>query len=1027
MLFRSDGGATFGPPVRLSKVTAARLVSGLANGTAHAFRIKVRDAALNESAGVTVSATPDAAAVTAVSGTISSDTTWAAGVFRVTNNISISAGATLTILPGVVVKFDAGLRLDVSGGLRAVGTAAQPIVFTAFADDAFGGDSNGDGAATSPAPGAWNAVRFFDSTDESVSRLEHVVVRYGGSGNLGSVYMDRANVPVSSAEIRHSSTYGIYLTNASPAISDSTIADNALDGLFLTSFNASQLLRNTIENNRNGIFANSSNTAPTIADNTIRNNANYGIFFNGTSAAPGIAGNTITGNLRPARLPVSALPDPLGGNLLVPNQVNVLELRGNTQSRDLRLSVLADGGPERLLAYHLVIGTWRVGSAATLSVDPGVVVKANSGTQMIVNGVLSALGTASDPVVFTSLHDDAHGGDSNLNGSASAPVNGSWRGIYFEDAVDAASQLSQVKVLYGGSGFNSGWANVYSFRTDLAISNAVLANSGNYGLRVHQANLTVSDSEVFANSHDGLRLENSGTTAVTGGRIFANQGDGIEVTANAGLSATGSEIFANVGQGLRNSSNQAVVAAGNWWGDPSGPGGDEAGAGDQVLNTASGSIDASAFLVDGTQFSYFDAGANLAEGTVAGPAVVQGTDTTEFGGSAQTRSLFDLERVVLDYPAVPAAGRYELLATYVNTDNTAAAGGNVQRLTAGVADDVEIHGSVPVTGTAVTRRFLLPPAAHAGGILRLNAVRESGFRATLAQVWVIERLTVGDETAPVSSLDAPVGGAQLASSPTQITGGSADEALGSGLAFVEVGIDGGGGVVWRPVTELRPDGGWSYRWNLPGDGPQTLLVRATDRAGNVETPGAGVVVEVNRSAPGAATTVFAHDTPSDGGGSVTVNWSLSGDDGAGANDVASYRVERRTVGTLDFAALGSVAAGVGQFVDGGAAPGVSYQYRAVAVDLAGNETASGVSGAIAALDNTGDAVPPEEVSGLSATPGGGFVFLSWTPSADGAGDVLDQSLEVSTDGGATFGPPVRLSKVTAARLEIGRASCRERV
>ena len=98
--------------------------------------------------------TPDATAVNAVSGTISSDTTWATGVFYVSNNLSVGAGTTLTINPGVIVKFASGRYLSVSGILNAVGTEVAPIVFTAYTDDSHGGDSNGDGASGGT-PGFW--------------------------------------------------------------------------------------------------------------------------------------------------------------------------------------------------------------------------------------------------------------------------------------------------------------------------------------------------------------------------------------------------------------------------------------------------------------------------------------------------------------------------------------------------------------------------------------------------------------------------------------------------------------------------------------------------------------------------------------------------------------------------------------------------------------------------------------------------------------------------------------------------------
>ena len=47
---------------------------------------------------------------------------------------------------------------------------------------------------------------------------------------------------------------------------------------------------------------------------------------------------------------------------------------------------------------------------------------------------------------------------------------------------------------------------------------------------------------------------------------------------------------------------------------------------------------------------------------------------------------------------------------------------------------------------------------------------------------------------------------------------------------------------------------------------------------------------------------------------MDIFWDASGDDGAGANDVVSYEIERRPVGG-SFASVGTVLAGVTSAVD----------------------------------------------------------------------------------------------------------------
>src|SRR6058998_1610485 len=69
---------------------------------------------------------------TNVSGSIASNTTWtvSGSPYIVTGDVTVNSNVTLTIDPGVTVKFNSGRQLSVNGTLTAVGTGTSPIVFT---------------------------------------------------------------------------------------------------------------------------------------------------------------------------------------------------------------------------------------------------------------------------------------------------------------------------------------------------------------------------------------------------------------------------------------------------------------------------------------------------------------------------------------------------------------------------------------------------------------------------------------------------------------------------------------------------------------------------------------------------------------------------------------------------------------------------------------------------------------------------------------------------------------------------------
>ena len=78
-----------------------------------------------------------------VTSNITSNTTWAAGtVYQLAGRITVTAGVTLTIEPGTIIKGEAGTGANATallvargGKLNANGTATSPIIFTSVADE----------------------------------------------------------------------------------------------------------------------------------------------------------------------------------------------------------------------------------------------------------------------------------------------------------------------------------------------------------------------------------------------------------------------------------------------------------------------------------------------------------------------------------------------------------------------------------------------------------------------------------------------------------------------------------------------------------------------------------------------------------------------------------------------------------------------------------------------------------------------------------------------------------------------------
>ena len=83
---------------------------------------------------------------------------------------------------------------------------------------------------------------------------------------------------------------------------------------------------------------------------------------------------------------------------------------------------------------HLITGNVTVASGVILTIEPGTVVKFNSGRRMNIAGALDAQGTAVDKIYFTSYRDDTVGGDTNENGPSNGQAN-DWQRIQFDSTV----------------------------------------------------------------------------------------------------------------------------------------------------------------------------------------------------------------------------------------------------------------------------------------------------------------------------------------------------------------------------------------------------------------------------------------------------------------------------------------------------------------------------------------------------------------------------------------------------------------
>lgn len=356
-----------------------------------------------------------------ITSNVTTNTTWGptgsvvGTTFWVKNNITITSGVTLTVQPGVVVKFNPGCQLAVNGALQAVGTAGSNIYFTSIKDDNNpAGDTNGDGNTTAPATADWNSIVFADATVDGSSALTWCDIRYAGSSSYGALTFLSSSHPVTNCFIRKG-YYGIDCQgSAAPTLTSTSIEASTLTPIVLDF------------------------TAAPVFSSLVFSTANNGY------DAIGLRGATLT----------SAATLPKRGATVGANPV------ANVTYVMLGWLTINAGGSLTVNPGVVIKPTGAYSFAV------------NAGGNLTMNGTAAA----GDTITITSIHDDNFGtpNDTNNNGSISAPNRGDWGQITF--AQGATGSLSRCRLKFGSNSGSSGVVQMTN--NNIAVSNSLISDAG---------------------------------------------------------------------------------------------------------------------------------------------------------------------------------------------------------------------------------------------------------------------------------------------------------------------------------------------------------------------------------------------------------------------------------------------------------------------------------------------------------------------------------------------------------------------
>lgn len=482
-------------------------------------------------------------------------------------DLTLQEAAMVTTAPGAIFKFNTGRSIFIGGGLSLPGTAGSPVYLTSFKDDTIGGNSDVAEGVRSPAQGDWGSV-WYTSAAMTATFLR---VRYGSGGLV--VQRNLADA-----------------SNACPTVSDSIFANNisgfyAISGSGQNTAICPTVINSQFNDNTYGMvfFIDLwGNITSVVSGNTFRNNT-YGVYFDhrkvirdDLAPATGVSRPMFMNNVfegqtaYPVYIAGSAFPTYDATNAFAGNRYTAIALGavynnidpGNNTGILARVTNARTG---QVVPYVVAVGT-AINGQATVSLAAGTFVKFGLGTYFDVRGELTPLGTAGQPIIFTSFRDDAVAGDTNADGAASAPAPGDWDAIYLKSS---------------GLRFDYAFSNAF---VKFATGGVVIQNNGGDNI------FPVISNNTFVQNQTGITLLASGSGDITDRRNpdlsttpliqsnwFAGNTRHVSVMTPQGAGRVRATIVDNdflptATFGVTNTTalNQ-VTAINNYWGAASGP------------------------------------------------------------------------------------------------------------------------------------------------------------------------------------------------------------------------------------------------------------------------------------------------------------------------------------------------------------------------------------------------------------------------------------------------------------------------